>query len=223
MRNQSIAYVRGVLTIWFEVLTRDFWGQPMADSDSHKSFRPVTTLTYRANSVLFGMSDTTSFHVVNVLLHGMTSALTVPVPASPINLTSDWSVSLVIGQWFVGSYPTHLTRWLTPRDSQASNAVIDHELGSALVGMLFAAHPIHAEAVSNITGPALGLGLGLGSQTSQVQQLLLCVYTCYTRDSSLSQAVLSSSAPSSTCLVSSYTSTGALTALSCCGLLLGAG
>eukprot|EP00656_Telonema_subtile_P015722 TRINITY_DN18272_c0_g1_i1.p1 TRINITY_DN18272_c0_g1~~TRINITY_DN18272_c0_g1_i1.p1 ORF type:complete len:217 (+),score=39.16 TRINITY_DN18272_c0_g1_i1:92-742(+) len=101
-------------TPWTDALHRDFWGQPMRDSDSHKSFRPVTTLTYRLNSVYFGMQDTTSFHVVNVLLHGITSGVTV----------------------------------------FASNALLQNSLGSTLVGLLFATHPVHSEAVSNITGRA---------------------------------------------------------------------
>jgi tetratricopeptide (TPR) repeat protein len=35
-----------------EVVNRDFWGTPMSQSQSHKSFRPVTTLTFRWNQVL---------------------------------------------------------------------------------------------------------------------------------------------------------------------------
>ncbi|KAH9395559.1 hypothetical protein TYRP_020586 [Tyrophagus putrescentiae] len=30
-----------------DLLTHDFWGRPMADTESHKSYRPLTTLTFR--------------------------------------------------------------------------------------------------------------------------------------------------------------------------------
>jgi len=29
------------------VFENDFWGTPMADEDSHKSYRPLTVLTFR--------------------------------------------------------------------------------------------------------------------------------------------------------------------------------
>nr|CAI5852735.1 unnamed protein product [Callosobruchus analis] len=30
-----------------EILVNDFWGTPMAHADSHKSYRPLTTITFR--------------------------------------------------------------------------------------------------------------------------------------------------------------------------------
>ena len=30
-----------------ELFVNDFWGKPMAHPDSHKSYRPLTTLTFR--------------------------------------------------------------------------------------------------------------------------------------------------------------------------------
>ncbi|CAH2063833.1 unnamed protein product, partial [Iphiclides podalirius] len=30
-----------------QLLTNDFWGTPMADINSHKSYRPLTTLSFR--------------------------------------------------------------------------------------------------------------------------------------------------------------------------------
>lgn len=34
-------------TPWTSVLKNDFWGTPMHDVNSHKSYRPLTTLTFR--------------------------------------------------------------------------------------------------------------------------------------------------------------------------------
>lgn len=38
--------VNGDNRIW-EVFTNDFWGTPMSDTKSHKSYRPLTTLSFR--------------------------------------------------------------------------------------------------------------------------------------------------------------------------------
>ena len=40
----------------------------MAEPTSHKSYRPLTVLSFRINVVLFG-NGSTSFHLVNILLH----------------------------------------------------------------------------------------------------------------------------------------------------------
>lgn len=32
---------------WGDMWRHDFWGQDITDAESHKSFRPLTTLTYR--------------------------------------------------------------------------------------------------------------------------------------------------------------------------------
>ena len=50
------------------LLLNDFWGRPMSDPASHKSYRPLTILTFRLNYVLSGL-EPWSYHVGNVLLH----------------------------------------------------------------------------------------------------------------------------------------------------------
>ncbi|XP_071526882.1 protein O-mannosyl-transferase TMTC1-like [Panulirus ornatus] len=50
------------------VFLNDYWGKPMADPLSHKSYRPFTILTFRINHVVFGLRPV-SFHLLNVLLH----------------------------------------------------------------------------------------------------------------------------------------------------------
>ncbi|XP_059582472.1 protein O-mannosyl-transferase TMTC1 isoform X4 [Alligator mississippiensis] len=46
----------------------DFWGKRMADNTSHKSYRPLCTLTFKLNILLAGMNPF-YFHAVNVILH----------------------------------------------------------------------------------------------------------------------------------------------------------
>lgn len=50
------------------LLSHDFWGHDISLPDSHKSYRPLTTLSFRLNHMLHGL-DTYGYHLVNVLLH----------------------------------------------------------------------------------------------------------------------------------------------------------
>lgn len=99
---------------WYHAFCNDFWGKPMADNTSHKSYRPLTVLTFQVNYWLGGGKPYT-FHLVNCLLH-----------LSVIHLL------IYICQRFF-----HL-----PHKS------------AQLVGLLFAVHPVHSEAVAGIVGRA---------------------------------------------------------------------
>eukprot|EP00928_Gymnodinium_smaydae_P063797 TRINITY_DN4728_c0_g1_i1.p1 TRINITY_DN4728_c0_g1~~TRINITY_DN4728_c0_g1_i1.p1 ORF type:complete len:792 (+),score=141.78 TRINITY_DN4728_c0_g1_i1:198-2573(+) len=58
-----------------ELLRRDYWGLPMHGSGwTNKSFRPLTTLTFRWNYLLHGLMSC-GFHIANVLLHCLASAI----------------------------------------------------------------------------------------------------------------------------------------------------
>uniref|UniRef100_A0A672NRH3 dolichyl-phosphate-mannose--protein mannosyltransferase n=1 Tax=Sinocyclocheilus grahami TaxID=75366 RepID=A0A672NRH3_SINGR len=56
------------------ICTNDFWGKRMADNTSHKSYRPLCILTFKLNILLGGMTPF-YFHLVNVFLHCMVTAL----------------------------------------------------------------------------------------------------------------------------------------------------
>ena len=53
---------------WFNLLQNDFWGLPMEEKDSHKSYRPLTVATFRLNYMLHELQPL-GYHLVNVLLH----------------------------------------------------------------------------------------------------------------------------------------------------------
>ncbi|XP_062559276.1 protein O-mannosyl-transferase TMTC1-like [Armigeres subalbatus] len=57
-----------------QVFRNDFWGTPMADLSSHKSYRPLTTLTFRLNYITCGLRSLW-FHATNVLLHASACVL----------------------------------------------------------------------------------------------------------------------------------------------------
>ena len=56
------------------ILIHDFWGQNLYSTSSHKSFRPLTTLSFRLNYA-FDELDPFYYHVANVILHGIVSVL----------------------------------------------------------------------------------------------------------------------------------------------------
>jgi len=60
-------------TAW-DFLHNDFWGTALLDPKSHKSYRPLTILTFKWNFMASGLNPW-SYHVVNVTLHATVSAL----------------------------------------------------------------------------------------------------------------------------------------------------
>ena len=53
-----------------DLFQNDFWGQDMKLVDSHKSYRPVTVLTYRINHY-FGGLHPEGFHIGNVVIYAL--------------------------------------------------------------------------------------------------------------------------------------------------------
>ena len=61
-------------SVW-GLFCNDFWGGLMSRRESHKSYRPLTVLTFRyLNHYFFGL-EPAGYHVVNVALHGIASVL----------------------------------------------------------------------------------------------------------------------------------------------------
>ncbi|EAT38337.1 AAEL009761-PA [Aedes aegypti] len=98
---------------WYQMLQNDFWGTPLTDSGSHGSYRPLCVASFKINYLLDGFKPL-GYHLVNVLLHCMATALVV-----------------------------RLARHILPS-----------RYGVAIAGLLFAAHPIHTEAVAGVVGRA---------------------------------------------------------------------
>ncbi|GFY47331.1 protein O-mannosyl-transferase Tmtc3 [Trichonephila inaurata madagascariensis] len=56
------------------IFFNDFWGMPIKKEGSHKSYRPLTVLTFRANYAVHGLRPF-GYHLVNVLLHTLVCLL----------------------------------------------------------------------------------------------------------------------------------------------------
>uniref|UniRef100_A0A452IHB1 Uncharacterized protein n=1 Tax=Gopherus agassizii TaxID=38772 RepID=A0A452IHB1_9SAUR len=105
----------------------DFWGGKLSSNTSHKSYRPLTVLTFRINYLFAGGFHPVGFHVINIILHCAISVLMVDV------------FSILLGGLQYSSKGRRLN--LAPK-------------ASLLAASLFAVHPVHTECVAGIVGRA---------------------------------------------------------------------
>ena len=86
----------------FDVFYHDFWGQDIKLADSHKSYRPITVLTFRLNHWLHGYSAI-GFHVLNVLIYAVGVVVY-------YNWTRQWSTLAVsrFAALFYCCHPVHV-------------------------------------------------------------------------------------------------------------------
>jgi len=111
------ADIRSDTSLW-NIFENDFWGTRMKSKLSHKSYRPLTVLTYRLNYLASGGYNSWSFHVVNLVLHTVNCVL----------------LLRVFSVLFSGS--------------GGERKVFESPRRSLLAAVLFAVHPIHTESVS---------------------------------------------------------------------------
>ena len=125
-------------TPWLNIFYDDFWGTLLTHSGSHKSFRPLCTLSFRLNYAAGGL-EPRGYHLVNVVLHSAVAGL------------------------FTG----------------VARQLLGHSCWSLLAGLLFAAHPVHTEAVAGVVGRA-DVGAAL---------FFLLALRCYARHCALRDGV----------------------------------
>ncbi|XP_014609457.1 PREDICTED: transmembrane and TPR repeat-containing protein 4-like isoform X2 [Polistes canadensis] len=61
--------------IW-KIFKNDFWGTKLSHKGSHKSYRPLTVLTFRIQYWIRGHLNSQDFHIANIILHIIVSLLT---------------------------------------------------------------------------------------------------------------------------------------------------
>ena len=59
---------------WSNLLWHDFWGDALTHHKSHKSYRPLSSASFKIN-YHFHQLEVTGYHVVNVILNGIVSYL----------------------------------------------------------------------------------------------------------------------------------------------------
>ena len=64
VRNDDL---RSNLTDWKSLFYNDYWGTNISSEESHKSYRPLTVMTFRMNYA-YGELDPFGYHLVNIFL-----------------------------------------------------------------------------------------------------------------------------------------------------------
>ncbi|XP_067372894.1 protein O-mannosyl-transferase TMTC4 isoform X2 [Channa argus] len=123
VNNKDLKPTTPLNNIW----SNDFWGSNLSSNSSHKSYRPLTVLTFRLNYLLAGGLHPVGFHVLNIILHAVISALMIDVFA------------ILIGGLAYDEKGVKLNN--APKTS-------------LLAALFFAAHPVHTESVAGIVGRA---------------------------------------------------------------------
>ena len=115
----------------------DFWGKDLRALDSHKSWRPLTVLSFRAEHALFAGGDgghsATVSHVVNMLLHAVASAAVFKMIRARLHWASEAPAGGASGGWL-------LLCW--------------NDAAAFIAAIIFAVHPVHVEAVTGVVGRA---------------------------------------------------------------------
>ena len=89
---------------WYQLLRSDYWGLDMfAGTWTHKSFRPLTVLTFRWNFLLHGF-ESSGFHIANLLLHFICSGLLAVFSALAGGFSCWWAA--LLGSFFL-IHPVH--------------------------------------------------------------------------------------------------------------------
>ena len=137
---------------WSNLLKNDYWGQNISQETSHKSYRPVTIISFRLNYYLHEYLNTNykefyksftlsglertqerknlnlyaeTYHIVNIILHGLVTI-------------------------FVGIFFKRVADWSKVK-VEIYNGLLP---GWFIATLLFLAHPVHVEAVTGLVGRA---------------------------------------------------------------------
>ena len=83
-----------------DIFQHDFWGNNMSSSTSHKSYRPLTILSFQLDYMIAnGITNPLVFHVTNILLHCI---VTILYTAICNNIISAFAVPLKHSSFIAG-------------------------------------------------------------------------------------------------------------------------
>nr|XP_039261705.1 protein O-mannosyl-transferase TMTC3-like isoform X1 [Styela clava] len=134
---------------WSNLLWNDYWGTPMHLERSHKSYRPLTVLTFKLNNLMFGL-EASSFHVVNIVLHISVCVLYYWMCCVTCEKCSKHDSAIKFEQ------RTKLEKNQTNVILNSNNSKKSEKWQSVayVATALFTVHPVHTEAAAGVVGRA---------------------------------------------------------------------
>ncbi|CAA9996576.1 unnamed protein product [Nesidiocoris tenuis] len=119
--------------IW-KTFKNDFWGTELVSNTSHKSYRPLTVLSFRFNVWLNGGDlHPRGFHILNIALHGINCAMMYPLLSWLFAKTKTWDVKPLIGSMLFAVHPIHTEAGLcSAYDLIVANTIFPSDILMAL-------------------------------------------------------------------------------------------
>jgi hypothetical protein len=102
-----------------QIFTNDYWGRPMQSESSHKSWRPLTVLSFRHLKGIFPASQLTMHRCVNILTHAAAAEI-------------------------IGILAIRLTLFQQPTQTQQQRLLL-----RMITKIVFILHPTHVEVTAN--------------------------------------------------------------------------
>ncbi|XP_066944879.1 protein O-mannosyl-transferase tmtc2-like [Macrobrachium rosenbergii] len=138
---------------WWWVCVHDFWGSPLSRRGSHGSWRPITTLTFRWNVMFSGLLTKAQQKEMEEE-EEEESHSNVPPPSLPVPFLTP-----TLNAAPFSALPFHASNVLLHAAVTAAYVGVLRHVGVGPwaclgAGSLFAAHPIHVEAVAGVVGRA---------------------------------------------------------------------
>ncbi|KAM8718013.1 hypothetical protein ACLKA7_004682 [Drosophila subpalustris] len=148
------------------LLQHDYWGTSLLDSGSHGSWRPLCVLSFRLDFHL-GHGDAFGFHLSNLLLHCLSTALVLSVAHT---LLPTPRVTARVAAALFASHPIHT--------EAVAGLVGRADLGACICCLLahlaYHHHMLHARRPSSLALTLLCALLALLSKETGIVALLLC-------------------------------------------------
>jgi hypothetical protein len=136
----------------YDLFAHDYWGMPIANPASHKSYRPLVVLTFRWNHMWHG-TDVWGYHAVNVLCHAVASWLV--LRCALVVFARAQAVATAAPSKLPTLPPTSAAPGTTASTCRIPNVdTFSPSVAAVFVSAMFALHPIHTESVSGVVGRA---------------------------------------------------------------------